>query len=63
MSIFESDDIAQIEEMENFYNTQHFSESEFLSHAEETHRRIQAIKNRSSNDKNNKSATAEKSKE
>lgn len=63
MAIFESDDIAMIEELENFYNTEHQSLAEYAAHEEQTHEKIQFIKNRSSSDKTNKSANAEMSKE
>lgn len=63
MPVFENDDIAMIEELENFYNTEHQSFEEYATHAEQTHEKIQLLKNRSLSDKINKSANAEMSKE
>lgn len=43
----EEKDDEIIAELENFYNAQSFTDEEFEARAEDSHEKIQAIKNRS----------------
>ena len=52
----EEEDDAIVAELENFYYGQHHSEKEFEKQMQKSHERIQAIKNRSLSEKENKRA-------
>lgn len=50
----EKKDNEIIEELENFYNYQNCTDDEFEERIENSHEKIQAIKNRSLSEENNK---------